>query len=198
MDSYRAWAARVNDFGLARGYSGGYFPAEWQIITWSINAASDVGLSAYAGLRVPTLLCDVGAFFVLAALLRRLGLDARYAWIYWVSPFFVMIAWLGDVDAQTGFFLLLALYIVVRWPTQTLAAGVPLGVAFFMKPQVETVILAIAAYVVGVAVAERTWRRSALHALKLLIMPTVFLAPASLYFYRSGFELTYLARSFRR
>ncbi|MGZ4314837.1 MAG: hypothetical protein ACXVRS_03270 [Gaiellaceae bacterium] len=196
MDTYRDWAGRVQEIGLARAYTGIYFPLQWQILAWSVELGHAIGVSAYVGLRLVTLGFDIGTFLVLIGLLRRLGLDERYGWIYWISPYFVMIAWLGYVDAQIGFFVLLTLYVVARWPTRLIAAGLPLGLAFLMKPQVESVVAMVALYALILTAIERTPRGAGAVALKLLVLPAALFGAVSLYFYRSGYSLTHLANTY--
>ena len=198
MNSYISWGEAVGERGLVHAFAGTYFPLQYQIFAGSLGFADAVGLGQTAGLKLVTLAFDIGSFVVLAALLARWGLDRRYVWIYWLSPYFLILNWLGYIDAQMGFLVLLSLYLADRASTTRsyLLAGVPLGLAFQMKPQVETVALMIVVYVVAEMMTRRSWRPDAARVAALVAPAIALFVGYSLYFWSEGAWLLELAKQY--
>ena len=198
MNSYISWGKAVREGGLVHGFSGIYFPFQYQIFAGSLAFADAVGLGPVAGIKLVTLAFDVGSFVLVAALLARWGLDRRYVWIYWLSPYFLILNWLGYIDAQMGFFVLLSLYLADRASTVRgyLLAGVPLGLAFQMKPQAETVTLMIVVYVAAEMLTRRSWRPDATRVAALVAPAIAIFVGYSLYFWSQGAWLLELAKQY--
>lgn len=198
MDSYISWGKAVREGGLIHAFTGIYFPFQYQIFAGSLGFADAVGLGQIAGVKLVTLAFDVGSLLVLAALLARWGLDRRYAWIYWLSPYFLILNWLGYVDAQMGFLVLLSLYLADHASTARayLIAGVPLGLAFQMKPQVETVTLMVVVYVAAEMLTRRSWRSDPARVAALVVPAIALFVGYSLYFWSQGAWLLELAKQY--
>lgn len=198
MNSYTAWGKAVHDVGLVKAFLGIYFPIQYQIFAASRTISDALGLGPLTGIKLVTLGFDIASLVVLAGLLRRWGLPMRYVWIYWLNPFFVVLFWLGYVDAQIAFLVLLALYLADRASGVRgyLLAGIPLGIAFQMKPQVETVTLMVVVYVAAEMVARRTWRPEALRGLALVVPAILLFVAYSLYFWSQGAWILELAKQY--
>jgi hypothetical protein len=87
--------------------------------------------------------------------LRRQGSHPAYALLYWLHPWFLSVFSLGYIDFQFTFFVLLSVYLLGRDTAgHYLLAGLPLALAFLMKPQAQ--ILLIASFMYGVVHYART------------------------------------------
>jgi hypothetical protein len=204
MDSYLAWGRDVATYGMAKAYHGIYFPLEYQLFRLAVGAASVLGISEVSALKIGNLAFDAGTFVLLVLLLRRLRLPPAYALIYWLHPYFLAIAWLGYIDMHSGLMVvatLLAISYCSR-PLQYVAAGVPLGLAFTMKPQGITFVLAIvlvtALGLVGSRVfgLSRTGTTLARHGPLLLVAPIALFCGYSLWVAGDGHSVTYLAHTY--
>jgi hypothetical protein len=142
MDQYLAWGQDAVQQGLAFSYHGIYFPVQYLVFALAIRVSWWLNVSGVTAIKAINLAADTGTFLLLVVLLRRWRLPHRYALVYWLTPYFLAIYWLGYVDAQIGF--LIVLTIVILSYRQTLAgyvlAGIPFGLAFLMKPQVITLV----------------------------------------------------------
>jgi hypothetical protein len=158
MDSYLAWGRDVATYGLGDTYHGIYFPLQYQLFRLAVGAASVLGISEVAALKLGNLARDAGAFVLLVLILRRLRLPPAYALVYWLHPYFLAIFWLGYIDMQSGLLLLAALLALsyTTKPLHYVAAGIPLGLMFLMKPQGIAFIFMIGlAAVVGIVGRRR-------------------------------------------
>jgi hypothetical protein len=186
------WGRQVTDMGLAHAYYGNYFPLAWQIFGGAVELSRLLDVSAGTTLKAINTLAEIGSFVLLIALMRTWGLDAKYSLLYWISPYFLVMNWLGFVDGQLSFVLLATLLIVSRRndPLGYLAAGVPLGAGFLMKPQMIPLV-----GVVPLLVAAAWWfhpssRRVNLRPLLLLVAPAAGFVAYSLYFAIAGAKLS--------
>jgi hypothetical protein len=203
MDSYLAWGRDVATYGLAQAYHGIYFPLQYQVFRLAVGAASVLGISEIAALKIGNLAFDAGTFVLLIALLRRLRLPTAYALIFWLHPYFLAIFWLGYIDMHSGLFVvatLLAISYATR-PLHYVAAGVPLGLVLMMKPQGITFVVAVVLIAVLGLVGSRTFGLSpsgamlARHAPLLLIAPVALFIGYSVWVSGGGHSLTYLAHT---
>jgi hypothetical protein len=145
MDSYIAWGQDVVENGLASAYHGIYFPVQYDVFAFAVHLSSRLDVSGVTAVKAINLACDTGSFLVLAVLLTRFALPYRYALVYWLTPYFLSIYWLGYIDAQIGFLVLLSLLVLSyrSSPIGWTIAGVPLGTAVLMKPQAITLVVVL-------------------------------------------------------
>ena len=106
------WGKDANTFGLPISYHGNYFPFQYQI--FQIAAANGYPVSSLVVFKTINLIADVGVFVVLILLLRRWRLNVFYACLYWLHPYFIAMFWLGYVDVQFVFFIVLGLLALTR------------------------------------------------------------------------------------
>jgi hypothetical protein len=198
MNTVLGWGRDVRDVGLHHAYTGIYFPIEWQLSAAAIWGSRELGISAVSAMKTIILVFDVGAMALLVALLRAWGGDLRYSLIYWLHPYFLLFFCLGFVDARLAFCVLACLVILARWPGATgfLAAGVPLALAFLLKPQAIGLLGAIPILVAVTVLLNPAHRRDNLRPLLLLVAPAVLFAAYSVYFDLAGAKLTTIAHTY--
>ena len=137
VDQWSSWGQAVNNQGLLSAYAGGLYPIQWAIFGLVAELATNLGASFAELLKATNLVFDVGNLTLLIVLLRRCGLAPEWALFYWLGPYFVVIGWLGYVDAQMTFFVLSALVLLRTRPSAArgAVAGIPFAVALLMKPK---------------------------------------------------------------
>jgi hypothetical protein len=140
MDQYLAWGNDVVSQDLAFSYHGIYFPVQYLVFALAVKLSWWLDISGITAIKAINFSADIASFGLLVVLLRRWGLSHRWALVYWLTPYFLAIYWLGYIDAQIGFLILLTLVILSYRQTFAayLIAGIPFGIAFLMKPQVLT------------------------------------------------------------
>jgi hypothetical protein len=198
INTILSWGRGVNDVGLPHAYGGIYFPIEWQLSAVAVFASRHLDVSAVASRKAITLAFDLGAVVLLVLLLRAWRLDSRYALIYWLHPYFVLLVILGYLDPHIGCSILACLLILARVPGRTgfLAAGLPLALAFMMKPQAIGLVAAIPLLVLMAILMNPEHRRENLQPLLLLVAPLAVFAGYSLYFDLGGAQLNTIAHTY--
>jgi hypothetical protein len=198
VDTILGWGRDVTDVGLADAYRGIYFPLEWQLSAGAVLTSRQFDISDVATLKSITLLFEVGTLVLLTLLLRSWRLDRRYALIYWLHPYFVLLFCLGYVDPHLGFSIIACLLILDRWPGPRgfLAAGAPLALATLMKPQAIGLVGVIPLLVIAALLVNPDHRRENLRPLLLLVAPLVLFAAYSLYFDLAGAGLNTIANTY--
>ena len=183
MDAYSEWGKRTLEHGLAKGYGGIYFPFQYQIFELCAWIAMRSGSSLITVLKSSNLLFDVGTFVFLLLLLKRQQSNPLHALLYWLHPWFLSVFSLGYIDFHFTFFVVLSLY-CLRGDTARdyLLSGIPLGLAFVMKPQAQ--ILVVAAFFYAICHYART---RTIRPLGMLM------GPVSLFF---GYEAYFTTSSF--
>jgi hypothetical protein len=198
VDTILGWGREVSDVGLAHAYHGIHFPLEWQLSAGAVLASRELDISAVASLKAITLAFDVGAVVLLGFLLRAWRSDGRYALIFWLHPYFLLLFCLGYVDAHLGFSILACLLILARWPGRLgfLAAGLPLAMAFVIKPQAIGLVETIPLLVLASILINPEHRRENLRPLLLLVAPFAVFAAYSFYFDQAGASFTTVADTY--
>jgi hypothetical protein len=198
MDTVLGWGRDVRDVGLPEAYTGIYFPIEWQLSALAVYGSGQLDMSAVSSAKTILLVFDVGAMAMLVALLRTWRLDERYSLLYWLHPYFLLFFALGFVDAHLGFGVLACLVILARWPGSAgfLVAGVPLALAFLMKPQAIALVGAIPLLVAVTVTLNRSKWRENLRPLLLLVGPALLFTGYSVYFALGGADLTTVGHSY--
>lgn len=147
MDVYFEWGRRALEIGIPRSYHGIYFPLQYQVFEACAWAVVKSGWQFFTIYKLPNLVCDCGSFCFLVLLLRRQGSNPLYALIYWLHPWFLTIFSLGYIDFQIAFCILFCVWLLRGETTKDyLLAGLPLALAFLMKPQALVLIVATFAY----------------------------------------------------
>jgi len=155
MNAYYDWGKRAIESSLPSTYHGIYFPVQYQVFELCAWIVARTGSDFVLVFKLSNLVFDVGSFGLLVLLLKRYGSNPAYALLYWLHPWFLSVFSLGYIDFHFTFFVLLSIYLLRRDTARDyILAGIPLGVAFLMKPQAE--ILLIAVFLYGVLHYVRT------------------------------------------
>jgi hypothetical protein len=180
LDAFLDWGNRVLDRGLALGFQGTYFPLEWQIFSFCALLFRMTGLDFHLSLKIITLLFDIGNFFLIIAILKKINCNPLFSLLYWLHPWFLIIFSLGYVDFQYTFLILLVIYILLRKQDffAHLWAGLPLGLAFLLKPQVEILMIIVLVYAIFDFIRNKKLTKFA-----LLIFPAALFFGYELYFF---------------
>jgi hypothetical protein len=203
LDVWVSWGEDVHRLGLAKGYdpmSASLFPAAYQVFGATVALARAIDVSSVTALKAVNLAFDVGTLVLVIALLRQWKLPVGYALIYWLNPYFLVTSWLGYVDFQPVFFVLLTLYLVGRARTLLgiVVAGLPLGVAVAMKPQELVLVAMLGAFMMTRALrARRLDDDLVLRAGALLVGPAAVFAAYTAYFVAHGRSLLFLVQNYR-
>jgi hypothetical protein len=198
MVDYADWGRQVRSHGLHQSFV--LYPLVNQLFAAEVWLASTLHVPVWAGLKLGTLLFDVTSFFLLVAILSRLGADRRWALVYWLHPYFLALFWLGYIDVPVGTFILLGILLVSlrsRLPFNV-AAGGALGLALMQKPQALTVVAAVGGLLAAVAILFRRSGRSLEGQLLGVLAGVVgVFACYAAYFYRLGYGWTHLFHGYR-
>jgi hypothetical protein len=101
--------------------------------------------------------------------------------LYWLHPWFLAVFSLGYCDFQFTLCVVLCVWLLLGEETKHyLLAGLPLAVAFLMKPQALILIVAAFAYGLSRYLRSRDWR-----PLAMLVPPTLLFLAYELWFTRS-------------
>lgn len=178
MDVYYRWGQGVMDSGLAKAFEGIYFPFQYQVFQAGAWITSLTGAEFFVIFKGINLLFDCGSLYILYLILKRLKASEYYIFIYWLHPWFLNIFSLGYVDVQYTFFILCTLYFSIKGTSRSyLAAGIFLGFAFLMKPQVEIIFLAFFIYAVILYV-----RKKEISIINIFIFSAILFANYAVYF----------------
>src|SRR6185503_5229076 len=149
MNAYHDWGQRALESSLPGTYHGIYFPLQYQLFEFCAWIEARTGWAFVPIFKLSNLFFDVGSFGLLSLWLKRRGSSPAYALLYWLHPWFLSVFSLGYIDFQFTFFVLLCIYLLGRdTANHYILAGIPLGLAFLMKPQAQ--ILLIASFLYGV------------------------------------------------
>jgi hypothetical protein len=181
MFAYAVWGRDVRDIGLAHAYHGVYFPAQYQLFALcsAIGDACRLADYEYAAFKASNLVFDLGIVLLLRALIKQLGGNPVYAFLYWLHPWFLAIFSQGYIDSHFTFFVLLMLVVLKNGETvrRQLLAGIPLGASVLMKPQTAVLLFAFPFYISLMA-----WKHRSFRALALLAGPSLLLIGYNIYF----------------
>jgi hypothetical protein len=178
MDLYYEWGRKALEVGLPGSYHGIYFPIQYQVFEACAWVMAKTGGHFFTIYKVPNLFCDLGTFCLLILLLRRRGANPLYALLYWLHPWFLAVFSLGYCDFQFTLCVVLCVWLLRGEETRHyLLAGLPLAVAFLMKPQ--ALILIVATFVYGLFRYPRT---RDLRPLVILLPPTLLFLGYEIWF----------------
>jgi len=184
MNVYHEWGQSALESSLPSTYHGIYFPVQYQVFEVCTWIAATSGADFVPVLKLSNLLFDVGSFGLLVLLLKRQGSNPAYALLYWLHPWFLSIFSLGYIDFQFTCFVLLSIYLLRQETARDyILAGVPLGVAFLMKPQAQILLIASFVYfMVHYARTRNAW------PLGLMAFPILLFIGYEVYFTISLFS----------
>jgi hypothetical protein len=159
MPAYFEWGRSSLESGLIKAYHGIYFPLQYQLFEVYVWLTSRLGYEYFIVFKASNLVFDIATFLVLVALLKREGLSPAYSLLYWLHPWFLSMFALGYIDFQFTFFVLLSVWAMRDESANSWTlAGIPLGLAFVMKPQSMILIVAAFFYCVFRFIRTRDYR----------------------------------------
>jgi len=178
MDAYFDWGKKALESGLAKSYIGIYFPLQYQIFELCVWIGMRLGSSLIPIFKSSNLFFDIGVFLLLLLLLKRQQSSPAYALLYWLHPWFLSVFSLGYIDFQFTFFVVLSVYCLSGDTTRHyFLSGMPLGLAFLMKPQ--SLILVVGAFFYVICRYART---RVIHSLGILVGPLLLFLGYEVYF----------------
>ncbi len=188
INTYQTWGKATYENGLWESYIGGYFPIQYQIFALDFWISQKANIAFSIVIKLTNLLFDFAIFIILYKILIRYSINSYYVFLYWLHPFFLNIFALGYIDFQFSFFILLGVYLMSNDKTlkSNIIAGIPIAIAFLMKPQAQIIIVSIIIYALIKAAKEKT-----VYTFGLLIAPALlfFIYSISLSFYYNSNEL---------
>ncbi|HLN20578.1 MAG TPA: hypothetical protein VK213_05780 [Bacteroidales bacterium] len=178
MEVYQEWGLNTLTKGLAGSYMGVYFPFQYQVFEFGSWLSQVLNIEYYIAYKLVNLAFDIGNLVVLFLILRKLSLSPFYLLIYWIHPWFLNMFSLGYIDFQFTFFILLmVLYSFKDTSRDYLIAGIFLGFAFLMKPQVQIILLTLFIFA-----SIRYFRARDIRLFHIFIFPVVLFLNYTLYF----------------
>lgn len=145
MSQYMDWGEKTLLEGLANSYKGIYYPLQYHFFEFFAFIAHLFSITPFFVFKLANLPFDFGIFCLLLLFLKNNQRSFYFALLYWLNPWFLNNFTLGFVDTQYTFFLLLCVYLFKKDGTikDYLVAGIPLGLAFVLKPQVVMIFFAL-------------------------------------------------------
>jgi len=146
INTYIDWGNSTLANGLGAAFGGNYFPIQYQLFSLYSYLAKIFHLNYFFVYKLANLYFDVGIFVLLIAILKTINVNPLYSLIYWIHPWFLVIFSQGYVDFQFSFFVMLSITILLHSNNnhsfnKYIYAGIPMAIAFLMKPQAEIIIL---------------------------------------------------------
>ena len=179
--TYNEWGLNTLKNGLNETFQGIYFPFQYQLFGFSSWLAVKLNIEYFIIFKFINLIFDTGNLIVLYLIFKKLGISKFYLLIYWIHPWFLNMFSLGYCDFQFTFFILCTIFFSLKATSGSrdfLIAGIFLGFAFLMKPQVEIIVLAFFIYSLFFFFRNRDIR-----VLHIFIFPAILFINYSLYFF---------------
>ena len=178
MATYHEWGLNALKEGLNKAYQGSYLPFQYQIFEAGAYISVKLKTDYFIIYKLINLLFDCGNLTVLYMIFRKINVSKYYLLIYWLHPWFLLLFSLGYCDFQFTFFILCSVLFAFRATSRSyLAAGIFLGFAFLMKPQVQIVVLSLFLFSLYVYIKDKD-----LKLLSLFVFPAILFTDYSLYF----------------
>ncbi len=178
IDTYNEWGTATLNNGLHTSFHGIYFPFQYQIFEFASWISIVSNINYYIVFKLVNLIFDCGNLVMLFFILNKLQVSKYYLLLYWIHPWYFNMLSLGYCDFQFTFFILGTLYFTLKDTSKNyLIAGIFLGFAFLMKPQVQVVFLAFFIYSVIIYLKNRD-----LKTLHIFVFPLIIFIDYALYF----------------
>lgn len=205
-DYYVKWANISLKYGLLETFikhispfAGSYFPVQIHILTFCAWVQNLFNLNFHLVIKLLNLLFDIGNFFLFLCILNKLKLNQLYALLYWLHPWFLAVFSLGYMEFHFSFFVLLSVLLFLKADTlkDYFWTGLPLAMAFFMKPQAQIIMATALLYAVFHYLKTKRF-----DIFGLFIFPAILFVIYSLYFiialyYRyNTIDIFFLARTY--
>lgn len=136
IGQYVKWGKNTAIKGLSLSFDGVYFPIQYYIFAEAHIISTESLIPTDKIIKIFNLIFEIGLLGLLILLTRKYIEPWKILTLYWLNPFSIIIFQEGYIDAQFSLFILLALFILnTSIKYRYFLAGIPLGIAFLMKPQ---------------------------------------------------------------
>ena len=183
MATYHEWGLHSFKDGLIAAYQGIYYPFQYQLFELGAGLSIKLNTDYFIIYKLINLLFDCGNLIVLFLIFKKINVSKYYLLLYWLHPWFLIMFTQGYCDFQFTFFILcFILFTLKASPGNYLIAGIFLGFAFQMKPQVQIIILSLFIYCLF-----QYFKNRDIKTLHIFVFPAILFIDYSLYFFiRSG------------
>ncbi len=179
MAVYHEWGMNTLKSGLGEAFQGNYLPFQYQIFEIGAFFTEKLQIQYFVIYKIINLIFDCGNLLVLYFIFRKINVSKYYLLLYWLHPWFLIMFSQGYCDFQFTFFILCSiLYTLNYTPRNYLIAGIFLGFAFLMKPQVEVIVLSLSVYFLFMY-----YKTKDLKVLNLFVFPAILFLDYSIYFF---------------
>jgi len=179
MASYYDWGLKSLINGLDESYHGIYFPFQYQLFEFGSWISTSFKIDYVIVFKSINLFFDCGNLVILYFILKLFRVSKFYLLIYWIHPWFLNMFSLGYCDFQFTFFILCTLYFTLKASSRDyLIAGIFLGFAFLMKPQVQIIFISFFIYSL---ISYYKYRNTAIF--QIFIFPVILYADYSMFFF---------------
>ncbi len=175
-DSYKEVGQLVRNLGLADGYTPGYGPISQLIMglcDYFVQFTPHIWWFPY---KTANFIFECAILFFLLKLLKKYPFEVVI--LYWLNPWFLIPgAWQGFWDAGLGFFILLTAFILDFRKDNGknyFLAGLFLGIAFCIKPQVLAVLAVLGIYFLIFHIVRFRFKEMLCFALGFAFLPMIF------------------------
>jgi hypothetical protein len=176
--TYNEWGLSTLKNGLNASYQGTYFPFQYQLFEFGSWISTLIKVDYFIVFKSINLLFDCGNLLMLYLILNIFKVSKFYLLIYWLHPWFLNMFILGYCDFQFTFFILGSLFFTLKDSSKNfLIAGIFLGFAFLMKPQVQMIFLAFFIYSL-----IRYFKSRDLKIFQIFVFPVIIFIDYSLFF----------------
>jgi hypothetical protein len=192
MATYHDWGLQTYKEGLIASYQGSYFPFQYQLFELGAVLAIKLNTNYVIIYKLINLLFDCGNLLVLYLIFRKINVSKYYLLLYWLHPWFLIIFTQGYCDFQFTFFILCFIYFSFKATSRNyLIAGVFLGFAFLMKPQVQVIVLSLFIYSL-----YQYFKNRDIKSFHFFVFPAILFVDYSLYFFIVSGHPFQLARAY--
>jgi hypothetical protein len=179
MATYHEWGLNALKEGLNKAYMGSYFPFQYQIFEFGAFLSVKLKTDYFIIYKIINLVFDSGNIVVLYLIFRKINVSKFYLLLYWLHPWFLIMFSQGYCDFQFTFFILCSILFSFKATSRGyLLAGIFLGFAFLMKPQIQVIVLSLFIYSLYVYYKEKDVK-----LFSLFIFPAILFIDYSLYFF---------------
>jgi hypothetical protein len=156
--------------GLNKAYQGIYFPFQYQIFEAGAFLSLKLNTDFYIIYKLINLLFDIGNLIVLYLIFKKINVSKYYLLIYWLHPWFLLMFSQGYVDFQFTFFILCFILFALKATDRNyLIAGIFLGFAFLMKPQVQVIVLSTFIYSLYIYIKKREIKQFSMFIFSIIL-----------------------------
>jgi hypothetical protein len=179
MAVYHQYGLSTLKEGLNTSFQGAYFPFQYQVFELGAFLTIKLKTDYFIIFKLINLLFDCGNLIVLYLIFKRINISKFYLLLYWLHPWFLIMFAQGYCDFQFTFFILCSLLFALKATSRNyLIAGIFLGFAFLMKPQVQVIVFSLFIYGLYLYFKDRD-----IKTLHLFVFPTILFLDYSLYFF---------------